>query len=49
MQDPDKWNDSLIYLWAMGGDFISKEYSGTESVLTKITLKGHQNAFDKVQ
>ena len=32
-----------------GGDFISKEYSGTESVLTKITLKGHQNAFDKVE
>ena len=49
MQDAEQWNESLIYLWAMGGDFISKEYSGTESVLTKITLKGHQNAIDKVQ
>jgi len=25
----------------MAGDFISKHYSGTPSVLTKITLKGH--------
>lgn len=38
-----KWLESLIFLWAMGGDYISKEYSGTESVLTKITLKGYQN------
>ena len=49
MQDVELWNESLIYLWAMGGDFISKEYSGTESVLTKVTLKGHQNAIDKVE
>ena len=49
MEDASQWEESLIYLWAMGGDFISKEYSGTESVLTKITLKGHQNAFDKVE
>lgn len=41
MEDASQWEESLIYLWAMGGDFISKEYSGTESVLTKITLKGH--------
>ena len=32
----------------MAGDYISKEYSGTESVLTQVTLKGHQNAIDKV-
>lgn len=33
----------------MGGDFISKHYSGTASVLTKITLKGHQNLYDKFE
>ena len=49
MEDVSQWEESLIYLCAMGGDFISKQYSGTESVLTKITLKGHQNAFDKVE
>lgn len=49
MEDASEWLESLIYLWAMAGDFISKQYSGTESVLTKITLKGHQNAFDKVE
>ena len=32
---------SLIFLWAMAGDYISKQYSGTSSVLTQITLKGH--------
>ena len=37
----EEWNDNFIYLWAMNGDFISQIYSGTESVLTKITLKGH--------
>ena len=45
----EEWNDNFIYLWAMNGDFISQIYSGTESVLTKITLKGHQNTLDKVQ
>lgn len=44
----EKWNEALVYLWAMGGDFISKEYSGTESVLTQITLKGHQSTYDKI-
>ena len=33
----------------MSGDFISKEYSGTESVLTQVALKGHQNSLDKVK
>ena len=42
------WNEALIYLWAMSGDFISKEYSGTPSVLTQVTLKGHETAYDKV-
>jgi hypothetical protein len=45
----DKITDALIFLWAMGGDFISKHYSGTASVLTKITLKGHQNLYDKFE
>jgi len=33
----------------MAGDNISKQYSGTASVLTKITLKGYQSAIDKVE
>ena len=33
----------------MAGDFISQEYSGTPSVLTQVTLKGHQNTLDKVK
>lgn len=45
----EKCTEDLIYLWAMAGDNISKHYSGTSSVLTKITLKGHQNAIDKVE
>ena len=32
--EPNQWNEAFIYLWAMAGDFISKEYSGTASVLT---------------
>ena len=34
MENAEEWNEAFIYLWAMSGDFISKEYSGTESVLT---------------
>ena len=34
MENPEEWSEAFIYLWAMSGDFISKEYSGTESVLT---------------
>ena len=49
MQTPEEWNEAFIYLWAMSGDYISREYSGTESVLTQVTLKGHQNAMDKVK
>ena len=41
MANPEEWSEAFIYLWAMSGDFISKEYSGTESVLTQVTLKGH--------
>ena len=41
MANPEEWSEAFIYLWAMAGDFISKEYSGTESVLTQVTLKGH--------
>ena len=41
MQQPEEWSEAFIYLWAMSGDFISKAYSGTESVLTQVTLKGH--------
>ena len=32
------WDADLTFLWAYGGDYISKEYSGTNSVLTKIVL-----------
>ena len=49
MEQPEEWSEAFIYLWAMSGDFISKEYSGTESVLTQVTLKGHQNSLDKVK
>jgi synaptojanin len=45
----ESWAEALIYLWAMGGDQISKQYSGTESVLTKYTLKGYQNLADKIE
>ena len=41
MGDLAEWSESFIYLWAMAGDFVSKEYSGTASVLTQVTLKGH--------
>eukprot|EP00353_Schmidingerella_taraikaensis_P010885 CAMPEP_0185575764 /NCGR_PEP_ID=MMETSP0434-20130131/6861_1 /TAXON_ID=626734 ORGANISM="Favella taraikaensis, Strain Fe Narragansett Bay" /NCGR_SAMPLE_ID=MMETSP0434 /ASSEMBLY_ACC=CAM_ASM_000379 /LENGTH=196 /DNA_ID=CAMNT_0028192727 /DNA_START=121 /DNA_END=711 /DNA_ORIENTATION=+ len=49
MGDPEDWTEAFIYLWAMSGDFISKAYSGTASVLTQVTLKGHQNTIDKVK
>jgi len=39
----------MVFLWAMAGDFISKQYAGTNSVLTKITLKGYQSIYDKVE
>ena len=45
----EKWGESFIFLWAMNGDFISQIYAGTESVLTKITLKGHQSTKDKIE
>lgn len=43
-----KANPSYIFLWAMSGDSVSKIYSGTHSVLTKVTLKGHENPIDKL-
>ena len=43
------FKDELTYLWAMMGDFISKEYSGTESVLTKAVLKGFMTTSDKIE
>lgn len=36
----------LINMWAMSGDFISKIYAGTSSVLTQLTIKGKENMFD---
>ena len=45
----EKVGQSLVYLWALAGDLISKQYAGTSSVLTKITLKGHQSVYDKVE
>jgi hypothetical protein len=43
------WDADLTFLWAYGGDYISKEYSGTNSVLTKIVLQGYQTFADKVE
>lgn len=46
------FSDSIINLfnsmWAMSGDFISKIYAGTSSVLTSITLKGKENMLDQI-
>ena len=35
-------------MWALAGDIISKIYSGTASVLTAVTLKGHEDLSDKI-
>jgi hypothetical protein len=43
------FTEPLIFLWAMAGDYISKQYSGTASVLTKKLLQGYQTIFDKVE
>ena len=41
LKDVQQWPECFIYAWAMAGDFISRHYSGTASVLTKYTLKGY--------
>lgn len=38
---------AMIMMWAYAGDIISKIYSGTPSVLTAVTLKGHEDLSDK--
>ena len=38
---------ALVFMWAYSGDIISKIYSGTPSVLTAVTLKGHEDLMDK--
>ena len=38
---------AMICMWAYSGDIISKIYSGTPSVLTAVTLKGHEDLSDK--
>ena len=38
---------AMIFMWAYAGDIISKIYSGTPSVLTAVTLKGHEDLSDK--
>ena len=35
-------------MWGMAGDFISKIYAGTSSVLTHITTKGKENVIDTI-
>ena len=35
-------------MWAMSGDFISKIYAGTASVLTSVTIKGKENIMDSI-
>ena len=37
----------MVCMWAYAGDIISKIYSGTPSVLTAVTLKGHEDLSDK--
>lgn len=39
---------TIQFLWAMGGDIISKIYAGTASVMTSVTLKGRENVVDKI-
>ena len=39
---------AAICMWALAGDIISRIYSGTESVLTAVTLKGHEDLGDKI-
>ena len=36
----------MICMWAYAGDIISRIYSGTASVLTAVTLKGHEDLKD---
>jgi len=38
----------MTNMWAFCGDFISKIYAGTHSVLTQVTLKGKENIYDKI-
>jgi hypothetical protein len=38
----------IINLWAMCGDYISKIYAGTSSVLTSTTIKGKDSMMDKL-
>ena len=40
-QHKDRFHRTIIELWAMAGDFVSKQYAGTTSVLTKVTLQGY--------
>ena len=35
-------------MWAVAGDLISKVYCGTESTLTSVTLKGHEDFSDNI-
>ena len=44
----DKVVQLLTHMWAMCGDFISKIYAGTSSVLTQVTIKGKENVFDRI-
>ena len=40
---------AIVCMWAVAGDLISKVYSGTESVLTAVTLKGHEDFSDHIR
>ena len=40
---------AIVCMWAVAGDIISKVYSGTESVLTAVTLKGHEDFSDHLK
>lgn len=49
LKSESDWLEAFIYQWAMAGDLISRQYSGTPSCLTKYTLKGYQNLYDKIE
>lgn len=39
-KDTEEVERSIVCMWALAGDTISKIYSGTESVATQYVLKG---------
>ena len=38
----------LLEMWTISGDFISKIYAGTQTVLSTLVTSGKQTMFDKI-